>query len=73
MYGATFGKYWIQDKYTGVVEVINKQTSASKVAMRIVRPMFLLLIKHNVSLRSMCVLGIKDIVPDTESRFQETE
>ena len=117
-YGATFGKYWIQEKYegdwrrmfdkseigitilelypiyalmgvfghklknstvvfhsdnTGVVEVINKQTSTSEVAMRIVRPLVLLLIKHNVSLRSMHVPGIENIVPDTISRFQETE
>ena len=116
-YGATFGKCWIQERYTGdwrtlfeskeigitilelypiyvlmgvfghkirnstilfhsdntgVVEVINKQTSSSKVAMRIVRPLVLLLIKHNISLRSVHVPGIENVVPDTISRFQET-
>jgi hypothetical protein len=57
---------------TGVVEVINKQTSSSKVAMRIVRPLVLLLIKHNIGLRSVHVPGIENVVPDTISRFQET-
>ena len=116
-YGATFGKRWIQERYTGdwralfedkkigitilelypiyaligvfghklrnatvlfhsdntgVVEVLNKQTSSSRVAMRIVRPLVLLLIKHNIALRSVHVPGINNVVPDTISRFQET-
>ena len=118
-YGATYGKYWIQEHYPhswqkvfddkeigitvlelypilaligtfgsklknhsilfhsdneGVVEIINKQTSSSKkpVIMNIVRPLVLLLMQHNILLRSCHIPGIRNKLCDAISRFQVT-
>ena len=118
-YGATYGKYWIQEHYPqswqevfddkeigitvlelypilaligtfgsklknhsilfhsdneGVVEIINKQTSSSKkpAIMNIVRPLVLLLMQHNILLRSCHIPGIRNTLCDAISRFQVT-
>jgi hypothetical protein len=54
----------------GVVEVLNKQSSSNKIIMSIVRPLVLLLIKHNVMLRSQHVPGLQNNLCDLISRFQ---
>jgi hypothetical protein len=116
-YGATFGKYWVQEKYKGdwvkmfekghigittlelypilvligmfghkvknstvvfhsdndgVVKVLNKQSSSNKIIMSIVRPLVLLLMRHNIMLRSKHIPGLKNVLCDLISRFQAT-
>ena len=118
-YGATYGSYWIQERYPrswrtifedkeigitvlelfpilpliatfghkiknssilfhsdnqGVVDIINKQTSNSKkpMIMNIVRALVLLLMNHNIQLRSKHVPGNENHLCDCISRFQVT-
>ena len=56
----------------GVVKIINKQTSHSPYVMAILRPLVLLLIKHNIYLRSVHIEGVKNVLCDRISRFQVT-
>jgi hypothetical protein len=56
----------------GVVSIINKQSSSSKLIMKIVRPLVLQLIRFNISLYAKHVPGKTHILCDTISRFQET-
>ena len=56
----------------GVVQVINKQSSSRPIIMEIVRPLVLLLMKHNISLLSQHIQGSKNILCDTISRFKVT-
>ena len=116
-YGATFGKYWVQERYKGdwvrmfekghigittlelypilvligmfghkiknstvvfhsdndgVVKVLNKQSSTNKIIMSIVRPLVLLLMRHNIMLKSKHIPGLKNVLCDLISRFQAT-
>ena len=57
---------------TGVVEVVNKQSSPSNIIMNIIRPLVLYLIKYNIQLRSQHVQGSKNVLCDIISRFQLT-
>jgi hypothetical protein len=59
---------------TGVVQIINKQSSSSKnpIIMNIVRPLVLLLMKLNIQLRSQHIQGVKNHLCDLISRFQIT-
>jgi hypothetical protein len=56
----------------GVVEIINKQSARSEYVMAILRPLVLLLIKHNIMLRSVHIPGHKNVLCDRISRFQVT-
>ena len=116
-YGATFGKYWVQERYKGdwvkmfekghigittlelypilvligmfghriknstvvfhsdndgVVKILNKQSSTDKIIMSIVRPLVLLLMRHNIMLRSKHIPGLKNVLCDLISRFKAT-
>lgn len=57
----------------GVVEIINKQTSQSPNIMNFLRPLVLLLLKYNISLRSKHIQGHKNILCDKISRFQVSD
>ena len=56
----------------GVVKVLNKQSSTNKTIMSIVRPLVLLLMRHNIMLRSKHIPGLKNVLCDLISRFQVT-
>ena len=56
-----------------VTDIINKQSSKDKLVMSIMRPLFLLLVKYNIHLRSSHIPGIQNILPDKISRFQVTK
>ena len=58
---------------TSVVNAINNQSSKKKHMMSIVRPLVLLLLKHNIFLRSKHVAGVDNVLCDKISRFQVTE
>ena len=58
---------------SAVTEIINKQSSKNKTAMKIVRPLVLLLIQHNIDLRCQHIAGRLNILPDLISRFQVTD
>ena len=55
-----------------VTVIINKLTSKNKTVMQILRPLVLLLIKHNIHLKSQHISGINNILSDRISRFQVT-
>ena len=55
-----------------VTVIINKLTSKNKTVMQILRPLVLLLIKHNIHLKSEHIPGIDNILSDRISRFQIT-
>ena len=57
---------------SAVVAIINKQSSRDKLVMAFVRPLVLLLILHNIHLRSVHIPGVLNILPDKISRFQTT-
>ena len=57
----------------GVVDIINKQTSTSKLTMKLVRRLVLLLISHNIFLHSEHIPGLKNVLCDRISRFQVTK
>ena len=57
----------------GVVRIINSQTSDSPNIMEFLRPLVLLLLKYNISLRSKHIPGHKNVLCDKISRFQVTE
>ena len=57
---------------TPVRDVINSQTSKNKHIMQIIRPLVLLLIKHNINLKSQHVPGMHNVLADSMSRFQVT-
>ena len=55
-----------------IVEVINKQTSKSKQIMQLLRPLILVMLKHNIRFRSQHLSSASNYVADAISRFQET-
>jgi hypothetical protein len=57
---------------TAVVAIINKQTSKDKTVMCIVRSLVLLLVHHNICLKSAHIAGVINVLPDKISRFQVT-
>jgi hypothetical protein len=57
---------------TGVVKIINKQSSPNKTIMSIVRPMVLHLMTHNIQLRSIHIPGKENTICDMISRFNIT-
>ena len=57
---------------SAVTAIINKQSSRNNIVMKIVRPLVLLLINHNIQLRSVHIPGVMNILPDKISRFQVT-
>ena len=56
-----------------VVAIINAQSSKCPRIMQIVRPLTLLLIRHNIYLTALHIPGLKNILPDRISRFQVTK
>ena len=57
---------------SAVTMIINKQSSKDKRVMQILRPLFLLLIKYNIQLKSQHIPGLLNYLPDKISRFQVT-
>ena len=57
---------------SAVTAILNKQSSKDATIMQIVRPLVLLLVRCNISLRSRHIPGIYNILPDKISRFQVT-
>ena len=55
---------------SAVVEIIKAQSSKCKTAMKIVRPLTLQLIDHNIHLTSKHIPGKLNVIPDLISRFQ---
>lgn len=53
-----------------VVEIINKQTSKNKYVMKILRPLVLIIMMHNINLRAQHIPGVNNILCDKISRFQ---
>ena len=51
---------------------MNKQSSTNKIIMSIVRPLVLLLMRHNIMLKSKHIPGLKNVLCDLISRFQAT-
>ena len=58
---------------SAVNSIINKQSSQDNTVMKIIRPLVLLLIQHNIHLQSKHIPGIRNILPDKISRFQVTQ
>ena len=56
----------------GVKDILNQQTSSNKIIMSMLRPLVLLLKKHNIRLTSKHIPGIDNILCDRISRFQVT-
>ena len=57
---------------SAVVAILNKQSSKDKTVMKLVRPLVLYLVGHNISLRSIHIPGLLNVLPDKISRFQVT-
>jgi hypothetical protein len=57
---------------SAVTAIINKQSSKDRTAMKIIRPLVLLLVKFNICLRSKHIPGVLNVLPDRISRFQVT-
>jgi len=57
----------------GVVDIINSQTSSSNNIMLFLRPLVLLLMQYNISLRSKHIPGYKNVLCDKISRYQVTQ
>ena len=55
---------------TAVRDVVNAQTAKCPTIMSILRPLVLLLIKHNIHLRAKHVPGVENTLCDRISRFQ---
>ena len=55
-----------------VVLSINKQSSRNKLVMTILRPLILLLLKHNVTFFAKHIPGLSNVLCDRLSRFQVT-
>ena len=55
-----------------VVHVINQQTSKAKPLMKLLRPMILLMLQHNISFRAEHIPGLKNNLCDSLSRQQVT-
>ena len=53
-----------------IVTIINKMSSKNNLIMRLLRPMVLLLMKHNVVFYSKHVEGKLNVVADKLSRYQ---
>ena len=57
---------------SGVVSILNRQSSRDKTCMQIMRPLTLQLIEHNINLKAQHIAGKLNIIPDLISRFQIT-
>ena len=57
---------------SAVTVIVNKQSSKDSDIMGIIRPLVLLLVKHNIHLTSEHIPGLLNILPDRISRFQVT-
>ena len=53
-----------------VVDIINKQTSKNKTVMNILRPLVLIILRNNISLRAQHIPGINNTLCDKISWFQ---
>ena len=53
-----------------VVEILNKQPSKCPTLMSIIRPLVLILLENNITLRSQHVPGLQNNLCDAISRFQ---
>ena len=56
----------------GVVQIINKQSSKCNYIMQVLRPLVLILLHYNITLRSSHIPGIQNILCDAISRQQVT-
>ena len=57
---------------TAVVHSINKQSAKCRILMQIIRPLVLILLKHNIILQSAHIAGIQNTLCDLISRQKET-
>ena len=57
---------------SSVCQIINKQSSKHPFIMKIVRSLFLLLVKYNIHLKCQHIPGINNTLCDKISRFQIT-
>ncbi len=55
-----------------IVQVINKQTSKDKHIMKLLRPLVLLLLQHDIRFKATYIPTHDNILADAISRFQET-
>ena len=55
---------------SAVKDIVNNQTSKHKTIMKIIRPLILSLVNHNINLRATHIPGTTNILPDAISRFQ---
>ena len=58
----------VRSDNSGVVAALNSQSSRSPVAMRWLRHLFLLAVRHNILLRALHVPGVQNAAPDALSR-----
>ena len=58
---------------TAVVEILKTQSSKCPRIMKVVRPLALLLIEHNIYLTAFHIEGKKNTIPDLISRFKISE
>jgi hypothetical protein len=58
---------------SAVNAIINSQTSKDKHVMSIIRPLVLMLMKFNISLKSKHIPGTSNVLSDRISRFQVTD
>ena len=56
----------------GVVHIINKQSSKCSYIMQLIRPLVLILLQHNIQLKSVHIPGVLNILCDAISRQQVT-
>lgn len=52
-----------------LVSIINKRSSKDKLIMKLIRPLVLLTMRHNVQIQAMHVEGAKNSIADSLSRF----
>lgn len=57
---------------SGVVAVVNKQSSRDQLLMSLIRPLVLKLIEFNINLKCKHIQGLKNVLCDRISRFQVT-
>lgn len=55
---------------SGVVHIINKQSSKCPLIMQLIRPLVLILLQHNIHLKSVHIPGVLNILCDAISRQQ---
>ena len=55
-----------------ISHVINKQSSKDKEIMKLIRPLVLCCMNHNISFKAKYIPGVTNVLPDRISRFQVT-